>query len=160
MEQQTSSRNQTNLNGKNNMRSAIFSLVLILTTLNTLGQAALPKQKSAPGAKVYIISPANGETVSSPVTVKFGLQGMGIAPAGIKFDNTGHHHLMVDLKELPDLNKPIPATANSLHYGKGQTEATIELKPGTHTLQLVLGDYLHIPHDKPVISRKIRITVK
>ena len=142
------------------MKTAIISLGLVLATLTGMGQAALPKSKSAPGAKVYIISPANGETVGKTFSVKFGLQGMGIAPAGIKFDNTGHHHLLVDVTELPDLNKPLPATDNILHFGKGQTETTLTLEPGTHTLQLVLGDYLHIPHDKPVISRKVRVTVK
>ena len=142
------------------MKTAFISLGLVLATLTAFGQAALPKSKSAPGAKCYIISPAHGETVGTTFTVKFGLQGMGIAPAGIKFDNTGHHHLLVDMAELPDLNKPLPATENSLHFGKGQTETTLTLPKGTHTLQLVLGDYLHIPHDKPVISRKIRVTVK
>lgn len=142
------------------MKTAIISLGLVLATLTGMGQAALPKSKSTPGAKVYIISPANGETVGKTFSVKFGLQGMGIAPAGIKFDNTGHHHLLVDVAELPDLNKPLPATDNILHFGKGQTETTLTLEPGTHTLQLVLGDYLHIPHDKPVISRKVRVTVK
>ena len=142
------------------MKTAIISLGLALATLTGFGQAALPKSKSAPGAKVYIISPAHGETVGKTFTVKFGLQGMGIAPAGIKFDNTGHHHLLVDVDEMPDLNKPLPATEHVLHYGKGQTETTLTLEPGSHTLQLVLGDYLHLPHDKPVISRKIRVTVK
>jgi hypothetical protein len=142
------------------MKTAIISLGLVLATLTGMGQAALPKSKSAPGAKVYVISPANGETVGKTFSVKFGLQGMGIAPAGIKFDNTGHHHLLVDVAELPDLNKPLPATDNILHFGKGQTETTLTLEPGTHTLQLVLGDYLHIPHDKPIISRKVRVTVK
>lgn len=142
------------------MKTAIISLGLVLATLTGMGQAALPKSKSAPGAKVYVISPANGETVGKTFSVKFGLQGMGIAPAGIKFDNTGHHHLLVDVAELPDLNKPLPATDNILHFGKGQTETTLTLEPGTHTLQLVLGDYLHIAHDKPVISRKVRVTVK
>ena len=142
------------------MKTAIISLGLVLATLTGFGQAALPKSKSAPGAKVYIISPAHGETVGKTFTVKFGLQGMGIAPAGIKFDNTGHHPLLVDVDEMPDLNKPLPATEHVLHYGKGQTETTLTLEPGSHTLQLVLGDYLHLPHDKPVISRKIRVTVK
>lgn len=142
------------------MKTAIISLGLVLATLTGFGQAALPKTKSAQGAKVYISSPAHGETVSSTFAVKFGLQGMGIAPAGIKFPNTGHHHLLVDTAELPDLGKPLPATDKILHFGKGQTETTLTLPSGSHTLQLVLGDYLHIAHDKPVISRKIRVTVK
>lgn len=142
------------------MKTAFITLGLVLATLTGFAQGALPKSKSAPGAKAYIISPSHGETVGTTFTVKFGLQGMGIAPAGIKFDNTGHHHLLVDVDEMPDLNKPLPATDKILHFGKGQTETTLTLPQGSHTLQLVLGDYLHIAHDKPVISRKIRITVK
>ena len=142
------------------MKTAIISLGLVLATLSGFGQAALPKSKSAPNAKVYIISPAHGETVGTTFSVKFGLQGMGIAPAGIKFDNTGHHHLLVDAPEMPDFNKPLPASENLIHFGKGQTETTLTLPKGSHTLQLVFADYLHIPHDKPVVSRKIRVTVK
>ena len=111
-------------------------------------------------AKLYIISPLDGETVSSPVKIVFGLQGMGIAPAGIKFDNTGHHHLLIDMAELPDVNSPIPSDDNHKHFGKGQTEAVIELQPGEHTLQLMLGDHMHIPHDSVVVSKKIKINVE
>jgi len=111
-------------------------------------------------AKLYIISPLDGETVSSPVKIVFGLQGMGIAPAGIKFNNTGHHHLLIDVAELPDINSPIPSDDNHKHFGKGQTEAVIELQPGEHTLQLILGDHMHIPHDPVVVSKKIKINVE
>ena len=111
-------------------------------------------------AKLYIISPLDGETVSSPVKIVFGLQGMGIAPAGIKFNNTGHHHLLIDVAELPDINSPIPSDDNHKHFGKGQTEAVIELPPGEHTLQLMLGDHMHIPHDPVVVSKKIKINVE
>ena len=145
------------------MKIAILSLVLAISALPGQDQSAtlkLPKTKSAPGAKVYIISPAHGEEVGKTFSVKFGLKGMGIAPAGIKFENTGHHHLLVDVDELPDLDKPLESTEKILHFGKGQTETTLTLEPGNHSLQLVLGDYLHIPHDKPVISQKIWITVK
>jgi hypothetical protein len=114
---------------------------------------------SPAGAEVYFIAPADGATVSSPVTVKFGLKGMGIAPAGITFDNTGHHHLIIDA-DLPPAGAPIPTDANHVHFGKGQTEATVELKPGKHTLQLLLGDFGHVPHDPIVTSKKITITVK
>ena len=85
---------------------------------------------------------------------------MGIAPAGVKLENTGHHHLLLDLDEAPDFNIPLPASNKVIHFGKGQTETILKLKPGKHTLQLILGDYLHIPHDKPVISEKITIHVK
>ena len=113
----------------------------------------------AASAEVYIISPKDGEEVSSPVEVIFGLQGMGIAPAGINFPNTGHHHLLIDLDQLPDLKSGIPADAQHLHFGKGQTQALIELDPGEHSLQLLLGDWMHVPHETPVISEKIKILV-
>lgn len=122
--------------------------------------ASLAREPAPAGAEVYIVSPADGAKVKSPVTVVFGLKGMGIAPAGIKFDNTGHHHLLID-SELPaDLSQPLAANEKSVHFGKGQTETSVTLPPGKHTLQLVLGDSLHIPHDPAVVSRKITITVE
>ena len=108
-------------------------------------------------AEVFIISPKNGEEVSSPVEVIFGLKGMGIAPAGVNFPNSGHHHLLINLNELPDLKSGIPADANHLHFGTGQTQALIELDPGEHTLQLLLGDWMHVPHEIPVVSEKVKI---
>jgi len=114
---------------------------------------------SPKGAEVYFISPQNGETVRSPVTVRFGLKGMGVAPAGIEMINTGHHHLIIDAP-LPDLASTIPTDDQHRHFGGGQTEAEITLSPGTHTLQLVLGDYLHVPHTAPVVSEQITITVE
>jgi len=123
----------------------------------SLSQAREP---SPPGAEVYIVSPKDGAKVKSPVTVVFGLKGMGIAPAGIKFDNTGHHHLVIDGDAPADLSQPIPANEKSVHFGKGQTETSLTLAPGKHTLLLVLGDSLHVPHDPAVISNKISITVE
>lgn len=111
-------------------------------------------------AQAYIISPADGAEVSSPFIVQFGLKGMGIAPAGIEFAGTGHHHLLVNVEELPPKGKPIPADERHLHFGKGQTETELSLPPGKHTLQLLLGDHLHTPQDPPVMSPKITITVK
>ena len=122
--------------------------------------SAFARTPSPEGVQLYIISPANGETVSSPVTVRFGLKGMGVAPAGIEKQNTGHHHLLINLASLPALDKPLPSDDNHKHFGGGQTETTIELKPGSHTLQLLLGDMNHIPHSPPVMSDKITITVK
>ena len=110
--------------------------------------------------RVYFISPQDGETVSSPVTVRFGLSGMGVAPAGMPKDKTGHHHLLIDVNELPDLSMPLPSDENHRHFGGGQTEVTLELAPGKHTLQLLLGDLAHVPHDPPVMSEKITIEVK
>jgi hypothetical protein len=114
--------------------------------------------KSSPDAKVYFVEPVDGATVSKTFTVKFGLSGMGVAPAGVNKENTGHHHLLINT-ELTDYTKPIGASGQMKHFGGGQTEAEITLPEGTHTLQLVLGNYLHIPHDKPVVSEKITITV-
>ena len=108
----------------------------------------------------YIITPQDGETVPQTFTVKFGLSGMGVAPAGVERENTGHHHLLVDLAQSPDLTASLPANENIRHFGGGQTETQLTLNPGEHTLQLLLGNYLHIPHDQPIISEKIKIFVK
>ena len=124
--------------------------------------AAAADRVAAPaGAEVYFIAPQNGAKVHSPVTVKFGLKGLGIAPAGVKFDNTGHHHLLVDtdLSELK-LDAPMPATDKIVHFGKGQTETTLTLTPGKHTLQLIFADYLHQSFDPPLASKKITVTVE
>ena len=110
--------------------------------------------------KLYFIEPKDGATVNGPIKIVLGLSGMGVAPAGIDFPNTGHHHLLVDLENLPDLSKPIPANKNHIHFGKGQTEAILELPKGKRTLQLLMGNYLHIPHKEPVISEKITIFIK
>ncbi|MAV85205.1 MAG: rod shape-determining protein RodA [Gammaproteobacteria bacterium] len=110
--------------------------------------------------ELYFIEPKDGATVNGPVKIVFGLSGMGVAPAGIDFPNTGHHHLLVDIENLPDLTKPIPANKNHIHFGKGQTEVLIDLPKGKRSLQLLLGNYLHVPHKKPVISDKIYIHVE
>ncbi len=120
---------------------------------------AIPREPSPPGARVYIISPADGARVRSPVTVLFGLSGMGVAPAGIEFPNAGHHHLVIDAPQ-PTADRPIPTDDRHRHFGKGQTETTLELAPGRHTLQLVLGDRNHVPHDPPLVSKPITITVE
>jgi hypothetical protein len=111
------------------------------------------------GAEVYFVSPQDGETVSNPVTIRFGLKNMGVAPAGVERENTGHHHLVIDA-ELPPATSPIPSSENYVHFGAGQTETTVEMKPGKHTLQLVLGDHLHVPFDPVIASGKITITVE
>ena len=117
-------------------------------------------RKPAPdGAEAYFQAPADGATVTSPVTVRFGLRGMGVAPAGVDLPNTGHHHLLIDVDDAPSFNMPLPATDSIRHFGGGQTEVQIELAPGEHTLQLVLGDMLHTPHVPPVVSETITITV-
>ena len=110
-------------------------------------------------ASVYFISPYNEESINRKVTVKFGLKNFGVAPAGIQIQNTGHHHLIIDA-DLPNLKLPIPTNSNYVHFGLGQTETTLTLDTGTHTLRLLMGNYLHIPHDDPIYSKEITITVK
>ena len=123
--------------------------------------AATAQDKSPPGAKVYIINLKDGDTVSSPFKVQFGLTGMGVAPAGVEKPNTGHHHLIIDAKVTGDaLKQPLPADKNHLHFGGGQTETMVTLPPGKHTLQLVLGNWSHIPHSPPVMSDVVTVTVK
>ncbi|MDH3742105.1 MAG: DUF4399 domain-containing protein [Hyphomicrobiales bacterium] len=110
-------------------------------------------------AEVYFISPQDGATVSSPVAIRFGVKGMGLAPAGVEKEKTGHHHLIIDAK-LPNLDEPIPKDNNYRHFGGGQTETSVDLKSGKRTLQLLLGDHNHIPHEPPVKSNVITITVE
>lgn len=118
------------------------------------------KKVAAPAdAKLYFVNLRNGQTVTSPVRVIFGLSGMGVAPAGVEKEGTGHHHLLIDVAEV-DANAPLPANEQFRHFGLGQTETAVELKPGTHTLQLVLGDQNHIPHHPPVVSERITVTVR
>lgn len=136
------------------------SLILVLLLLPVIAVVAqIPRSPSPDGAQVYIVSPQDGATVSSPVRVVFGLRGMGVAPAGVNKANTGHHHLLIDT-EAPPLDRPIPADEHHKHFGGGQTETLIELEPGQHSLQLILADYLHIPHDPAVCSERITITVR
>ena len=135
-------------------------IVIAISGFFLIAGSVFARSPSLEGTQLYIISPADGDVVSSPVTVRFGLKGMGVAPAGIEKQNTGHHHLLIDVESRPALDKPLPADSQHKHFGGGQTEATIELSPGKHTLQLILGDQNHIPHDPPVMSKKITITVK
>lgn len=139
---------------------------LVRTCVIALGSAvfsmsafAMDKSPAAEGAEVYFVSPASGETVTSPVKVVFGLSKMGVAPAGVDREHTGHHHLIINAP-LPDISMPIPADDNHKHFGAGQTETMIELPPGKHTLQLLLGNFAHVPHAEPVMSEVIEITVK
>lgn len=121
---------------------------------------AVGRSKAPQGAKAYIIWPRNGAVIKGgKFWIRMGLQGMGIAPAGTGKENTGHHHLIID-EELPPMDEPIPNDAHHLHFGGGQTEARIELPKGKHTLQLLLGDANHVPHDPPVVSERITIQVR
>ena len=109
--------------------------------------------------ELYFIEPKDGSIHSGAVEVKFGLKGFGVAPAGYNIPNTGHHHLIIDA-ELPNLQLPVPANSNYLHFGLGQTQTTITLNSGTHTLRLLMGNYLHIPHQDPIFSKEITIIVE
>lgn len=129
---------------------------MVRTAALTLFTLAAPL---ATAQEVYFIEPADGAVVENPVRVVFGLRGMGVAPAGIEYENTGHHHVLIDVDELPPPGQPIPADDQHVHFGGGQTEATLELEPGTHTLQLLVGDHLHRPSDPPLASERITITV-
>lgn len=136
--------------------------VMLLACLCLVPTPALALELShAPEtARAYLIAPGDGDVVPAEFTVKFGLSGMGVAPAGVEKDGTGHHHLLIDVDELPPLTEPLAATSQIKHFGGGQTETTLSLEPGEHTLQLLLGNYTHVPHDNPVLSEKISITVQ
>ena len=136
----------------------ILTVGLALALHHAPARAAEPTA-SAPGAVVYFHSPLNGAHVAQRFTVKIGLKEMGVAPAGVIKEFTGHHHLLIDTEMVP-LDQPIPSDFNHIHLGNGQTETTLTLPPGTHTLQLLLGDHQHIPHRPPVMSAKITIYVR
>ena len=139
------------------MRSVCMMVAAALAlSVPAYGQSPWPE-----GAEVYIVAPADGAAVQSPVRVVFGLRGMGVAPAGVDHPNTGHHHLLVDTgaPEGEDLSYALPAEDTLIHFGGGQTETVIELPPGEHTLQLLVGDANHIPHDPPLISERITVQV-
>jgi len=121
--------------------------------------AALPRTASADGASVFFITPADGATVSSPIGIEFGIAGMDVVKAGDKQPHSGHHHLLIDTG-LPDLGLPIPADEHHVHFGDGSSSTEITLPPGEHTLQMLLGDHLHIPHNPPLLSEQITITVE
>ena len=139
-------------------------MIAILFTAAVMTQSAAFADgyfsESPPGARAYIISPKDGQILVGAFTVRFGLENMGVAPAGVDIPGTGHHHLLIDLKELPGMEKPLPSNENIRHFGKGQTETRITLPPGKHTLQLLAGNYLHVPHRPPVLSEKITVIVK
>lgn len=141
------------------MSKQVLAAFALLAVLASMAQAQEFRSPSAAGAKVYFIAPKNGAAVKGSVLVKMGLSGMGIAPAGVEKKDTGHHHIIVDGK-LSDMTAPIPQDDTHRHFGGGQTETTLALPPGKHTLQLVLADHNHIPHNPPVVSDVITITVK
>jgi hypothetical protein len=136
-----------------------WALAAVLAGSVLAGSAAIAQQATMPpDAKVYIIWPSDGQVIKGAFWVRMGLSGAGIAPAGVEKANTGHHHLIIDA-DLPPLDQPIPNDRNHLHFGLGQTEARLDLPPGKHTLQLLLGDANHVPHQPPLYSKRITITV-
>ena len=130
----------------------LFIFILMSSVINAASQ-------SKEGSAVFFISPEDGQTVKNPVKLSFGLRGMDLIEAGIDRPFSGHHHLLINVNQLPDLNLPIPADNQHIHFGKGQDSGIINLKPGQYTLQLLFADYLHIPHDKPLMSKKISVKV-
>src|SRR5215471_18708207 len=141
------------------MATALSFVICVATSGAAYSQAKTGgPTPSPPGATVYFVDLKNGDTLPSKATIHFGLRGMGVAPAGSDRENAGHHHLLIDT-DLPPLDQPIPNDFNHLHYGAGQTEAEVTLSPGTHTLQLLLGDKNHVPHSPPVMSERIRVVV-
>ena len=143
------------------MRATTFITSGLLALSLAASTATAGETPSPDGAKVYFVNLKDGQTVTNPVKVVFGLSGMGVAPAGTEKAKTGHHHLIInETIEGEELNEPLPADEQHVHFGGGQTEVSIELPAGTHTLQLVLGDQNHIPHNPPVMSDRIKVTVK
>ena len=149
------------------MRKPLAAAALLATLSAAMVAAQTPTQTQAPtpappGAYVYIGWPNDGQVVvasGKPIRVWFGLRNMGVAPKGVDYPNTGHHHLLIDT-DLPPMDHEIPSDRNHFHFGAGETETMIELPPGRHTLQLLMGDDRHMPHDPPVYSRRISITVR
>jgi hypothetical protein len=135
-----------------------MAAAFLLVTMSAIA-ADLPRSLAPAEVALYFIAPQDGAKVANPVTVRFGLKGMGVAPAGIAMAGTGHHHLLIDAT-VPPFDRPVPADDRHVHFGKGQTETVVKLTPGRHRLQLLLGDHLHLAHDPPVISAPITITVE
>lgn len=151
------------------MRALILAAIVTLPPVLAGAQApagadttpAATPTPAPPGAYLYIGWPNDGQVVpgDKPIRVWFGLRNMGVAPKGVSFPNTGHHHLLIDA-DPPAPGEAIPSDRNHLHFGAGETETTVDLAPGKHTLQLVMGDAHHRSFDPPVVSKKITITVK
>lgn len=151
-----------NAEARRPLTRAMVAALLLLPALAATAWNAAPRAAEAEAAPdqaaVYFIEPRHGERVGTPVLVRFGLRGMGVAPAGVQREGTGHHHLLINVDEI-DLAMPIPTDEQHRHFGGGQTEALLELPPGRHSLQLLVGDFAHRPHSQPVMSEKIEIEV-
>ncbi|MBQ0815570.1 MAG: DUF4399 domain-containing protein [Marinobacter sp.] len=141
----------------NRIAITLFSALLI-APVNAFAESMMTDAPA--NAELYFVQPSDGATVEGTFKVVFGLRNMGVAPAGVEKASTGHHHLLIDTEVPSDLSKPLPATDQIKHFGGGQTETEITLQPGEHTLQLLLGNYAHVPHSQPVVSEQITITVE
>jgi len=141
------------------MESTAATAEAAAESAGTEAATAPPRSPAPEGARAFFITPANGATVTTPFTVEFGIEGMSIEKAGVAEANSGHHHLLIDT-DLPPLGMPIPADDNHRHFGDGSTSVELNLEPGEHTLQLLLGDYLHIPHEPPVTSEVLTVVVE
>jgi hypothetical protein len=141
-----------------NMIAITLFSALLIAPVNAFAESM--KSDAPANAEVYFVQPSDGATVEGTFKVVFGLRNMGVAPAGVEKAGTGHHHLLIDTEVPSDLSKPLPATDQIKHFGGGQTETEITLQPGKHTLQLLLGNYAHVPHSQPVVSEQITITVE
>lgn len=142
------------------MKKLAMVLMGMLLLGNAWAENELKRTPSAEGATVGFSNLTDGSVVPPVFTVRFTIAGMGVAPAGVEIENTGHHHLLIDVEELPAFDRPLPANEQIVHFGKGQSETELQLSEGTHTLQLLLADYRHVPHDPPVMSERITITVE
>ena len=142
------------------MRHTLITSLLLTLSMSSAAADAVKHTPAPKDARVYFIAPADGAIVSSPVRVIIGLENMGVAPAGVRWDSTGHHHILLNMGELPAMDAALPASEQIIHLGGGQTETLLELPAGEHSLQLLLGDHFHIPHQPPVLSEKITIQVE
>lgn len=142
------------------MNRIAITLSLALLTAPVAAFAESMMSDAPANAGVYFVQPTDDATVDQTFKVVFGLRNMGVAPAGIEKSGTGHHHLLIDTEVPSDLSKPLPATDQVKHFGGGQTETEITLSPGKHTLQLLVGDHMHVPHNPPVVSEKITVMVE
>ena len=133
--------------------------IWILVILVTLNSIVLAQSESKENSRVFFIQPHNNAILQNPIEIKFGLENMNLVAAGVDKPFSGHHHLLINVDQIPNLNLPIPADSNHLHFGGGQSNTTLELPPGKYTLQLLFADHHHIPHSPPIISDKISITI-
>ena len=146
------------MNNMTVINSIVFTLLLLTQDVNAYPRYSSDNVNDEP--KLFFIMPSNGQVLTSPIKVRFGIRGMEIVPAGVDKPMSGHHHLLINVDKLPNMEMPIPADGNHIHFGKGETETTLVLPKGKHELQLLLGNHIHVPHKNPLISEKIEIFIE